>query len=105
MPFGDAEALAAAIDDDTVAVLLEPIQGEAGGGSARRLSTGRPSLCSQRNVPMIADEIQSGLARTGHTFASDHWGVVPEISTYSARPSAAALFYCPRWLPTATFSG
>jgi ornithine--oxo-acid transaminase len=80
VPFGDAEALAAAIDDHTVAVLLEPIQGEAGiiVPPDDYLPAVR-ALCSQRNVLMIADEIQSGLARTGHTFACDHWGVVPDI--------------------------
>ena len=80
MPFGDADALAAAIDDNTVAVLLEPIQGEAGiivppDDYLPRVR----ALCTERNVLMIADEIQSGLARTGRTFACDHWGVVPDI--------------------------
>ncbi|MGD1237857.1 ornithine--oxo-acid transaminase [Mycobacterium seoulense] len=80
VPFGDAAALARAIDDDTVAVLLEPIQGEAGivVPPDDYLPTVR-ALCSERNVLMIADEIQSGLARTGHTFACDHWGVVPDV--------------------------
>jgi ornithine--oxo-acid transaminase len=80
VPFGDAGALAAAIDDDTVAVLIEPIQGEAGiivptGDYLPRVR----SVCSERDVLMIADEIQSGLARTGRTFACDHWGVVPDM--------------------------
>ena len=79
-PFGDADALAAAIDENTVAVLLEPIQGEAGiivppDDFLPRVR----ALCTERNVLMIADEIQSGLARTGRTFACDHWGVVPDI--------------------------
>jgi ornithine--oxo-acid transaminase len=80
VPFGDAEALAAAIDDHTVAVLLEPIQGEAGiiVPPDDYLPAVR-ALCTERNVLMIADEIQSGLARTGYTFACDHWGVVPDI--------------------------
>ncbi len=80
VPFGDAEALAAAIDDNTVAVLLEPIQGEAGiivppDDYLPRVR----AVCTERNVLMIADEIQAGLARTGRTFACDHWGVVPDI--------------------------
>ncbi|OBK70581.1 ornithine--oxo-acid transaminase [Mycobacterium sp. 1274761.0] len=84
VPFGPddphAEALAAAIDDHTVAVLVEPIQGEAGiivppEDYLRRVR----AVCTERNVLMIADEIQSGLARTGRTFACDHWGVVPDI--------------------------
>ncbi len=80
VPFGDADALALAIDANTVAVLLEPIQGEAGiivppDDYLPRVR----ALCTERNVLMIADEIQSGLARTGRTFACDHWGVVPDI--------------------------
>jgi ornithine--oxo-acid transaminase len=80
VPFGDADALAAAIDDDTVAVLIEPIQGEAGiivppDDYLPRVR----AVCTERNVLMIADEIQSGLARTGRTFACDHWNVVPDI--------------------------
>ncbi|WP_305728628.1 ornithine--oxo-acid transaminase [Mycobacterium sp. GA-1285] len=79
-PFGDPDAFADAIDDNTVAVLIEPIQGEAGiivppDDFLPRLR----SLCSQRNVLLIADEIQSGLARTGKTFACEHWGVVPDV--------------------------
>jgi ornithine aminotransferase len=84
VPFGpddpQADAMAAAVDDDTVAVLIEPIQGEAGiivppDDYLPRVR----ALCTERNVLMIADEIQSGLARTGRTFACDHWGVVPDI--------------------------
>jgi ornithine--oxo-acid transaminase len=80
VPFGDADAVAAAIDANTVAVLLEPIQGEAGiiVPPADFLPEVR-RLCTEHNVLMIADEIQSGLARTGRTFACDHWGVVPDI--------------------------
>lgn len=80
VPFGDAAALARAIDDDTIAVLLEPIQGEAGivVPPDDYLPTVR-ALCSEHHVLMIADEIQSGLARTGRTFACDHWDVVPDV--------------------------
>ena len=79
-PFGDADAVEAAIDEHTVAVLVEPIQGEAGiiVPPADYLPRLR-EICSRRNVLLIADEIQSGLARTGRTFACDHWGVVPDI--------------------------
>ena len=80
VPFGDAKAMAAAIDENTVAVLLEPIQGEAGiiVPPADYLPAVR-ALCTEHNVLMIADEIQAGLARTGRTFACDHWGVVPDV--------------------------
>lgn len=80
VPFGDADALAAAIDEHTVAALLEPIQGEAGIIVPPEDYLPRVrALCSERNVLMIADEIQSGLARTGRTFACDHWNVVPDV--------------------------
>ncbi|MGE2716471.1 ornithine--oxo-acid transaminase [Mycolicibacterium litorale] len=80
VPFGDADALAAAVDDHTVAVLLEPIQGEAGiivppDDYLPRVRR----ICTERGVLLVADEIQSGLARTGRTFACDHWGVVPDL--------------------------
>ncbi len=80
VPFGDVDALAKAIDEHTVAVLLEPIQGEAGVivPPDHYLPTVR-EICSVQGVLMIADEIQSGLARTGRTFACDHWGVVPDV--------------------------
>ena len=74
------QALEAAITPDTAAFIVEPIQGEAGivVPPADFLPRVR-QICTERNVLMIADEIQSGLARTGHTFACDHWGVVPDI--------------------------
>ena len=80
VPYGDVEALDAAIDDSVVAFLVEPIQGEAGvivppPGYLREVRR----LCSERGVLMIADEIQSGLGRTGRTFACDHEGVVPDL--------------------------
>jgi ornithine--oxo-acid transaminase len=80
VPYGDFDALAAAVDDTTVAVLLEPVQGEAGviippEGFLQNVRT----LCRDRNVLMVADEIQSGLARTGRTFACDHEDVVPDM--------------------------
>lgn len=80
VPFGDAAALAQAIDDNTVAVLLEPIQGEAGiiVPPDDYLPAVR-ALCSEHNVLLIADEIQSGLARTGYTFACDRWRVIPDV--------------------------
>ncbi|MGH3097450.1 MAG: ornithine--oxo-acid transaminase [Streptosporangiales bacterium] len=80
VPYGDADALAAAIDDTTVAVLIEPVQGEAGVivppvdylPAVRR-------TCTERNVLLVADEIQSGLGRTGRTFACEHSGVRPDV--------------------------
>ena len=80
VPYGDAAALETAIDDTTVAVLLEPIQGEAGilVPPADYLPAVR-EITARHNVLMIADEIQSGLGRTGSTFACDLVGVVPDL--------------------------
>jgi ornithine--oxo-acid transaminase len=80
VPFGDVDALAAALDDDTVAFLVEPIQGEAGvivppDGYLTRAR----ELCTSRGVLMIADEIQSGLGRAGYTFGVEHEGVRPDV--------------------------
>lgn len=80
VPFGDIDALTEAIDDDTVAVMIEPIQGEAGvivppEGFLRRVR----EVTSERNVLFVADEIQSGLGRTGETFACDREDVVPDL--------------------------
>ncbi|CAI9404387.1 ornithine--oxo-acid transaminase [Aestuariimicrobium sp. T2.26MG-19.2B] len=80
VPHGDAAALEAAITPNTVAVLLEPIQGEAGihVPSPDYLREVR-RITRERGVLFIADEIQSGLGRTGETFACDLWGVVPDV--------------------------
>jgi ornithine--oxo-acid transaminase len=80
VPFGDAAVIDAAITADTVAVLIEPIQGEAGvivppEGYLRKVR----EICSRRGVLLIADEIQSGLGRVGETFACDREGVVPDV--------------------------
>ncbi|MBQ0986110.1 ornithine--oxo-acid transaminase [Streptomyces sp. F63] len=80
VPYGDLAALEAAVGEDTVAVLLEPIQGEAGVlVPPDGYLTGVRELTRDRNVLFIADEIQSGLGRTGRTFACEHEGVVPDV--------------------------
>jgi ornithine--oxo-acid transaminase len=80
VPYGDATALEAAIDDNTVAVMIEPIQGEAGVlvPPADYLPAVR-EITTRNNVLFIADEIQSGLGRTGATFQCDNVGVVPDL--------------------------
>ncbi|GAA5202940.1 ornithine--oxo-acid transaminase [Microbacterium jejuense] len=80
VPYGDAAAIEAAITPETVAVLIEPIQGEAGvilppEGYLRAVR----EVCTARGVLFIADEIQSGLGRVGETFACDREGVVPDV--------------------------
>jgi ornithine--oxo-acid transaminase len=80
VPYGDAAAMAAAVDETTVAVLVEPIQGEAGVlVPPTGYLAGVRRLCDERRVLFIADEIQSGLGRTGATFACEHEGVVPDL--------------------------
>ena len=80
VPFGDAAALEAAITPGTAAVLIEPIQGEAGviippAGYLRDVR----AVCDRHGVLFIADEIQTGLGRVGATFACDREGVVPDV--------------------------
>ncbi|MBC9717209.1 ornithine--oxo-acid transaminase [Streptomyces sp. TRM66268-LWL] len=80
VPYGDLAAMAAAVTDETVAVLIEPIQGEAGVlVPPPGYLAGVRELTRERNVLFIADEIQSGLGRTGKTFACEHEGVVPDM--------------------------
>ncbi|WP_121162034.1 ornithine--oxo-acid transaminase [Micromonospora pisi] len=80
VPYGDLTALAEAIDETTVAVLLEPIQGEQGVVvPPTGYLPGVRQLCTEQNVLFLADEIQSGLGRTGATFALDHEGVKPDM--------------------------
>jgi len=80
VPYGDADALAAAMDPNVVGVLIEPIQGEAGVvvPPPGYLAAVR-ELCTSHGALMIADEIQSGLGRTGATFACEHEGVRPDM--------------------------
>ncbi len=80
VPYGDLDALRKAIDGNTVAFLVEPIQGEAGivVPPAGFLMAAR-ELCRERKVLFIADEIQSGLGRCGATFCSDTEGVKPDM--------------------------
>jgi ornithine--oxo-acid transaminase len=80
VPFGDADAIAGLINANTAAVLLEPIQGEAGVivppiGFLHEVS----EICKNNNVLLIADEIQTGLGRTGKLFACQHEDVRPDI--------------------------
>jgi len=80
VPYGDAAALEAAITPHTVAFLFEPIQGEGGvvlppDGYLRQAA----AICRQHNVLLLADEIQTGLGRTGKRFACDHEGVRPDM--------------------------
>lgn len=78
--YGDASAIEKAITPNTAAVMLEPIQGEAGviippSGYLKKVA----EVCKRNNVLLVADEIQTGLARTGRLFAADHEDVRPDV--------------------------
>ena len=82
VPYGDPEALERAITPDTVAILMEPVQGEAGivipaAGTLKKVR----EICTKNRVLMILDEIQSGLGRTGRMFAWEHEGARPDAMT------------------------
>jgi putrescine aminotransferase len=80
VPFGDAEAMASAVTERTAAVILEPIQGEGGvmvppDGYLQEVRR----ICSERGALFVADEVQTGLGRTGRMFAVEHYGVEPDL--------------------------
>lgn len=80
VPYGDAAAIEKAINGNTAAVLLEPIQGEGGviippAGYLKQVA----EICRRNNVLFMADEIQTGLGRTGKLFACEHEGVRPDV--------------------------
>lgn len=113
--YGDSEALRAAVDDETAAVLLEPIQGEAGvyPASQAYLQAAR-EVCDDAGAALVFDEIQTGLGRTGTMWACEQAGVEPDVLTVakglaSGLPIGATL--CADWIAEdagdhgSTFSG
>lgn len=81
-PFGNLDAVAKLIDNETAAILLEPIQGEGGINlPPAGFLEGLRSLCDQQGLLLILDEVQTGLGRTGKWYAHQHWGVTPDILT------------------------
>ncbi len=120
VPFGDAAAVDAAIGPETAAVILEPVQGEAGvivppPGYLRAVR----DICDRRRVLLIVDEIQTGLGRTGRLFCVEHEGVVPDIMTlakalgggvvpigaFLARPALWEQFQKQPYIHSSTFGG
>lgn len=117
VPYGDADAVAKAIDGETAAILVEPIQGEGGVKipPADYLPRLR-QLADQRQLLLMLDEVQTGMGRTGKWFAYQHTNVVPDVMTLSkslaggiaagalvARPEVAA--YLKPGTHAATFGG
>ncbi|EGO63335.1 aspartate aminotransferase family protein [Acetonema longum] len=119
-PFGDIQTLEKIIDKETAAVIMEPIQGE--GGIIVPPDDYLPrirELCDHYHALLICDEVQTGLGRTGKMFASEHYGVVPDIITtakalgggvmpigaFTARPAVWDRLIVSPFLHTSTFGG
>jgi len=82
VPFDDVDAVAAAVDDETAAIMLEPIQGEGGVNiPADDYLPRLRDLCDDRNLLLILDEVQTGCGRTGRWFGYQHTNVEPDILT------------------------
>ncbi len=82
VPFDDLDAVAAAIDETTCAVVVEPIQGEGGVlEPSPGYLAGLRALCDERGVLLVFDEVQTGVGRTGDWFAYQHEGVAPDVMT------------------------
>lgn len=82
VPFNDLEAVKAVIDENTCAVVLEPVQGEGGVTPATsEFLQGVRKLCDENNALLIFDEVQSGMGRTGKLFSYMHYDIVPDILT------------------------
>ena len=80
IPYNDLDALKAAISDKTCTVILEPVQGEGGVLPAEQAYLeGARELCNQHNALLIFDEVQTGMGRSGHLYAYQHYGVTPDI--------------------------
>jgi acetylornithine/LysW-gamma-L-lysine aminotransferase len=115
VPYGDGEALADAVDDETAAVILEPVQGE---GGINRPPEGYLAAAREQTektgAALVLDEVQTGMGRTGELWACEHDGVVPDVLTTAkglanGLPAGTAL--CADWIAdnhgshNATFSG
>jgi putrescine aminotransferase len=118
VPFGDLAALDAAVTDRTAAVILEPIQGEGGVIVPPDVYLqGVRRICSERGALFIADEVQTGLGRTGKMFAVEHYGVEPDLmclakalgggvmplGAFCGTPEVWEPFRARPWLHTSTF--
>ncbi len=81
-PHGDLDAVAKLIDNETAAILLEPIQGEGGVNlPPDGYLEGLRELCDRHGMLLMLDEVQTGMGRTGKWFAHQHWNVVPDVVT------------------------
>jgi putrescine aminotransferase len=120
VPFGDVAALEATISEHTAALILEPIQGEGGihVAPAGYLEAAQ-RICRERGALLIADEVQTGMGRTGKMFAVEHWGIEPDllvlakalgggvmpIGAFMGTPAAWAAYKGRPLIHTSTFGG
>lgn len=82
VPFNDIEILKEKVNEDIAAIMLEPVQGEGGINPAdKQFMKELRAFCTEQNILLIADEIQSGIARTGKMFAFEHYDIKPDIMT------------------------
>lgn len=82
VPYNDLDALRAAVDDETAAILLEPMQGEGGVTPAKvEYLRGVRALCDEKGILLILDEVQTGVCRTGSLYCYQQFGVTPDIMT------------------------
>jgi acetylornithine/N-succinyldiaminopimelate aminotransferase len=89
VPYNDLDSVAHAIDSETAAVMVEPVQGEGGINiPSPEYLPGLRSLCDEKGVLLILDEVQTGMGRTGEWFAYQHSGVAPDILTCAKALSA-----------------
>ena len=82
VPFDDLESMEKMVDEETAAVIVEPVQGEGGVNiPSSDYLPGVREICNRHGALLIIDEVQTGLGRTGKMFACEHWSVVPDIMT------------------------
>ncbi|MEM2168434.1 MAG: aspartate aminotransferase family protein [Candidatus Bathyarchaeia archaeon] len=80
VPFGRLDKVEEAVTENTAAIIVEPIQGEGGVHVAPEgFLEGLREICDKRGAVLIFDEVQTGFGRTGRMWASEHWGVIPDI--------------------------
>jgi acetylornithine/N-succinyldiaminopimelate aminotransferase len=81
-PYGDLEAVEKLVDNETAAIMVEPVQGEGGIQiPPEGFLAGLRRICDERELLLIFDEVQTGCGRTGHWFAYQHFGVTPDVMT------------------------
>jgi predicted acetylornithine/succinylornithine family transaminase len=82
VPYNDIKAVEDAMTEKTCAIMIEPVQGEGGVNvPSREYIQGLRRLCDEKGIPLIFDEVQTGMGRTGTLFAYEHFGIEPDIMT------------------------